>query len=173
GTPTPSPGVTPTPVAGTPTPSPGVTPTPVAGTPTPVAGTPTPSPGVTPTPPAGAEATKTALFQPTVGLPHFVCEILGIVAGQQAPPGNCSILAAIVSPPGATGTVQFKDKFNGKTRALGDPVPVRVGGLAVLITAKLTRGTHSLTAMFTPDDSNAFTSSTSKTVRVQVGRDDH
>jgi Bacterial Ig-like domain (group 3) len=161
---------TPTPVAGTPTPSPQVTPTP-----TPVAGTPTPSPQVTPTPtpPAGAKATKTALFQPIVQVPHFACGVLGIVAGQKVPPGNCSILIAIVAPPDATGTVQFKDRFNGRSSALGDPVPVRVGGLAVLLTAKLARGTHSLTAMFIPGDSNAFTPSTSKTVRVQVGRDDH
>jgi hypothetical protein len=48
---------------------------------------------------------------------------------------------------------------------------VRPGGLAVLITKKLARGEHSLTAMFIPKDLTVFKPSTSNTVKVEVGDD--
>jgi hypothetical protein len=75
-----------------------------------------------------------------------------------------------VAPSDATGTVQFKDKFQDKITTLGE-VSVRTGGLAVLITKKLTKGVHSLTAMFTPRDPVAFKPSTSNTMTVEVGGD--
>lgn len=73
---------------------------------------------------------------------------------------------ATVTPPNATGTVQFTDKFLGKTSAVGDPVPVRLGGLAVVLTTKLAKGTHQLTAIFTPHNPTAFKPSTSTTLPV-------
>jgi hypothetical protein len=88
-----------------------------------------------------------------------------MVFGEKAPAGDCSVLIAAVAPPEATGTVQFKDK----TTALGDPVQVRPGGLAVLITKKLAKDEHSLTATFIPKDPTAFKPSTSNTVKVKVG----
>jgi hypothetical protein len=91
--------------------------------------------------------------------------------GQKAPAGDCLVLIAAVTSPDATGTVQFKDKVKDKTTALGGPVQVRPGGLAVLITKKLARGEHSLTAMFIPKDLTVFKPSTSNTVKVEVGDD--
>jgi len=76
-----------------------------------------------------------------------------------------------VAPPKATGTVLFKDEFRAKTTARGDPVLVRPGGLAVLITKKLAGGVHSLSAMFIPKDPAAFQPSTANTVKVGVGDD--
>lgn len=67
-------------------------------------------------------------------------------------------LTATLTPSSAAGTVQFQDGG----AALGSPVAVS-GGTAVLATA-LSAGSHSLSAVFTPTDSSAFTSSTSSTV---------
>jgi phosphate ABC transporter phosphate-binding protein len=61
--------------------------------------------------------------------------------------GTPVILVAQVRPANATGTVQFKD---GDTE-LGMPRPV-IGGFALTVTSKLTKGTHSLTAVFTAAD---------------------
>jgi hypothetical protein len=164
-------GPTPTPLPGTPTPLPPTpTPTPLPGTPTPLPPTPTPTPlpgTPTPTPVPGAKKTSTKLVVPIVRVPHFVCVFLGAAFNTMVPDGDCSVLIGKVAPPDATGTVQFKDK----TITLGEPVQVRLGGLAVLITDKLGRGEHSLTAMFIPTDPAAFKPSTSKTVRVRVWND--
>ncbi len=65
--------------------------------------------------------------------------------------GTPVILVAQVSPANTTGTVQFKD---GDTE-LGIPRPV-IGGFALTVTSKLTKGTHSLTAVFTPANQVAF-----------------
>jgi hypothetical protein len=72
-------------------------------------------------------------------------------------------LRANVAPAGAAGTVQFKDG----TTALGAPVRV-FGGTAYLLTSKLTKGTHSLTAVFTPTNPAAFGPSTSSPVSLTV-----
>jgi hypothetical protein len=65
--------------------------------------------------------------------------------------GTPVILVAQVTPANATGTVQFKD---GDTE-LGMPRPV-IGGFALTVTSKLTKGTHSLTAVFTAANQAAF-----------------
>ena len=67
-----------------------------------------------------------------------------------------------VVPVGATGTVQFMDG----TTVLGVPVPV-VAGFALTITM-LPKGTHSLSAAFTPADSAAFAPSASAPVSLTV-----
>jgi hypothetical protein len=73
--------------------------------------------------------------------------------------GGFAIATATVVPPNATGTVQFKDG----TTNLGNPAPV-AGGIAVGPINVLSRGSHSLTAMFTPTNSTKFKPSTSNTV---------
>lgn len=69
--------------------------------------------------------------------------------------GTPLILVAQVAPANATGTIQFKD---GDTE-LGMPRPV-IGGFALTVTSKLTKGTHSLTAVFTAANQWAFGPST-------------
>jgi Bacterial Ig-like domain (group 3) len=73
--------------------------------------------------------------------------------------GGIAIPTVRVAPPNAAGTVQFKDG----TTNLGAPVPV-AGGVAVGPVSVLSRGPHSLTAVFTPTDPTKFKSSTSNTV---------
>jgi hypothetical protein len=138
-TPTPAP-VTPTstPVPVTPTPAP-VTPTPVVPTPIPVTPTPTPMSGTT--------ATTTTLT----------------VFPRSALQGVPVIFLAKVAPAGAIGSVQFADG----TTPVGAPVPV-FGGVALFINNTLTTGPHTMTAAFTPTNSDAFTSSTSATVSLMV-----
>jgi Big-like domain-containing protein len=77
--------------------------------------------------------------------------------------GTTAVLIANVAPSSAAGTVQFKDG----TTALGAPVPV-AAGFAVLNTATLTLGTHTLTAVFIPTNTVAFGPSTSPPVRLTV-----
>ncbi|MGH3765886.1 MAG: Ig-like domain repeat protein [Pseudonocardiaceae bacterium] len=72
--------------------------------------------------------------------------------------GTTETLTATVNPATAVGNVQFKD---GAT-PVGNSVPVTNGTAS--ITTKLPVGTHSLTAVFTPTDSGAFTPSTSDPV---------
>jgi Tol biopolymer transport system component len=142
-TPSPTPVVTPapTPVPPTPSPTPVVTPAP-----TPVPPTPSPTPRPTPSPsPAPVTATTTTLSVIQVPLP------LGL--------GGIAIPTAHVAPPNAAGTVQFTDG----TTNLGGPVPV-AGGVAVGPVRILGRGSHSLTAVFTPTNPTKFKPSTSNTV---------
>jgi hypothetical protein len=73
------------------------------------------------------------------------------------------ILLTRVAPFRVAGTVQFKDG----TTNIGASVPV-FGGFAFLFTSGLTKGTHELTAVFTPTDPAAFGPSTSHTVRLRV-----
>ena len=72
------------------------------------------------------------------------------------------IFLANVAPRGATGTIQFMDG----TTTLGTPVPIS-GGFALTITT-LPKGTHSLSAVFTPTDPAAFAPSTSTPVPLTV-----
>jgi hypothetical protein len=130
----------------------------------------TEAPGLVRTVAAAPQATTTTLSEPIARLPHLACEALGAFVGNTVPDGDCSVLSAQMTPPNATGTVQFTDKIKDKTAVLG-PVPLRAGGLAVLITTKLATGEHSLTATFTPTDPKAFTPSTSNTVRIHVDGD--
>ncbi|MFK0158128.1 Ig-like domain repeat protein [Streptomyces sp. NPDC090499] len=70
--------------------------------------------------------------------------------------GTNVTLTATVAPAAAAGTVQFRD--NGT--ALGAPVTVN-NGTAVLSTANLAAGSHSLTADFTPTSTSYDVSSSS------------
>jgi hypothetical protein len=77
--------------------------------------------------------------------------------------GNSVTLIVTVTPPEATGTVQFKDDAMN----LGDPVPIANG------TASETRlisraGQHQLTAEFTPDDTARFLPSKSDAALLNV-----
>ncbi|MDT4893935.1 MAG: hypothetical protein QOE97_2970 [Pseudonocardiales bacterium] len=76
--------------------------------------------------------------------------------------GTVSTLTATVTPAGAVGSVQFKD---GATN-IGSPVAVS-GGTAIT-TNTFAVNTHSVTAVFTPTDSNAFSTSTSGAVSYVV-----
>jgi LPXTG-motif cell wall-anchored protein len=76
--------------------------------------------------------------------------------------GTSVTLNAAVAPTTATGTVQFMD---GAT-ALGSPVTTSAG-LASMPVSTLAVGTHSLTAVFTPDTA-AFTGSTSAAATLVV-----
>jgi hypothetical protein len=67
------------------------------------------------------------------------------------------------SPFTAAGTVQFNDG----TTPLGPPKSV-TAGLAFLTISTLTKGTHTLTAVFIPTDSVAFGSATSPPVPLTV-----
>lgn len=126
----------------TPTPTPTATATPTTTT-TPTV---TPFPHPTPTPPAGTTSTATTLhLTPNPGF-TFIPEIL----------------IAQVSPVNAPGTVQFFDR----STALGVPVPA-TGGFALLITL-LPKGRHSLAAVFTPTDVQAFALSTSSPMSLTV-----
>lgn len=73
-------------------------------------------------------------------------------------------LTATVTPATAAGTVQFKDGSAG----LGNPVTVSHDGIASGTTSKLAAGAHQLTAVFTPADASAFSSSTSPPVAFVV-----
>lgn len=72
-------------------------------------------------------------------------------------------LFANVAPGNADGTVQFKDG----TTNIGAPVPV-FGGFTFLFTSAPAKGTHELTAVFTPTDPADFGPSTSDTVPLKV-----
>ena len=63
--------------------------------------------------------------------------------------GQTLTLTAKVSPPSATGSIQFSD---GATQ-LGTPVPI-IGGVATLVPPALTPGTHAITAMYPGDTNN-------------------
>lgn len=77
--------------------------------------------------------------------------------------GLPTIFLANVAPFGAAGMVRFMDG----TTALGVPVPV-TAGFALTVTT-LPKGTHSLTAVFTPTDPTAYAESTSSPVPLTVG----
>ena len=66
---------------------------------------------------------------------------------------------AHVAPANTAGTVQFQDGITD----LGGPVAV-IAGAAVGPVSILTRGSHSLSAVFTPTNPAKFESSTSNTV---------
>jgi hypothetical protein len=70
--------------------------------------------------------------------------------------GDTVTLTATVAPSAAAGTVQFKDGGSD----LGSPVTVTAGS-AQLPTSALTTGAHTLTAVFTSADTDAYASSTS------------
>ena len=77
--------------------------------------------------------------------------------------GTPLILVAQVAPANAAGTVQFKDGGS----ELGPPRPV-FDGFALTVTSKLTKGAHSLTAVFTATNQAAFGPSTPPPVSLTV-----
>lgn len=87
---------------------------------------------------------------------------VAVAPASPAPLGTSETLTAMVAPPAAAGSVQFMDGSNN----IGGPVPV-TSGTASTIT-RLPPGTHPLKAVFTPNDVNAFGSSTSNTVSYVV-----
>lgn len=92
---------------------------------------------------------------------------LAVSASPQSPVagGSTSTITATVTPSNAAGTVQFK---RGDT-LLGAPTTV-VDGQAKF-TGRLTQGRSGLTAEFTPNDVNAFTSSTAAALDYAVIND--
>ncbi|MFT4232117.1 MAG: HtaA domain-containing protein [Leucobacter sp.] len=99
----------------------------------------------------GGEAVET-----TVGLTASAAKLVR---------GKPLTLTAEVDPASAAGQVRFMD---GEGTALGDPVTVDAGK-AVLQVSDLAVGTHSLTAVFSPADSESYRSSMSRTaVTVEV-----
>jgi Bacterial Ig-like domain (group 3) len=98
--------------------------------------------------PAVAQSTTTALV---------------VTPASPKPVGTAVTLTATITPSGAAGSVQFKD---GATN-VGAAVAVS-GGTAHTTTSSLTAGTHSLTAVFTPTDSSAFSGSTSSAVSYTI-----
>ncbi|MGH3801522.1 MAG: Ig-like domain-containing protein [Pseudonocardiaceae bacterium] len=81
--------------------------------------------------------------------------------------GTRVTLTAAVTPAEAAGTVQFTDG----TTNIGAPVTVS-NSTASGTTSTLTVGDHQLTAVFTPTDPAAFSSSTSPAVSLTVTESD-
>lgn len=77
--------------------------------------------------------------------------------------GQEAVFTVGVSPAAAVGAVQF---FN-RDAALGDPVALK-DGKATLRTKTLPVGTHSITATFTPTDTEAFAASSTPAFPVRV-----
>ncbi len=88
---------------------------------------------------------------------------LAVGSGPLGLPLTFTATVAVVSPGAGTptGSVEFKD---GST-VLGT-VPLNAGGVAQLATSSLAPGSHSITATYTPSDSNFLASS--KTLSVAV-----
>lgn len=80
-----------------------------------------------------------------------------------AAPGTPVTLTATITPSTAAGSVQFRDGDSN----IGNPVTVS-NGVASGSTSRLPAGSQSLTAMFTPTNTAAFTPSTSSTVDFMV-----
>lgn len=85
------------------------------------------------------------------------------VSPAQPVAGDDLTLTATVSPE-AAGTVQF---FSASGVVIGAPQAV-VAGQAVLVTDELAAGDYTFSAVFTPDDTAAFTGSTSDEVAVTI-----
>lgn len=113
--------------------------------------------------PAGSGQNIDATYVTIVPAATTTTTSLAASPASPQPPGTAVTLTATVSPTSAAGSVQFK---NG-TANLGAPVQVS-GGTASTTVSNLPTGTNSLTAVFTPTDGAAFTSSTSNTVAYQV-----
>lgn len=89
---------------------------------------------------------------------------LAVTPESPAEVGAEVILTATVEPGDVVGEVQFR--VDGEP--FQDPVAVS-DGTATLTTSELTEGEHELRAAFLPEDSDAFTSSTSAPVTYAVG----
>jgi hypothetical protein len=118
----------------------------------PRATTTTPRYGTTTTPRYGTTSTTPLLTRTST--------ILGVTPDSLATSGTTETLTARVTPT-AAGTVRFNDSGTNLGTAT-------VSGGTATVNPTLASGTHSLTAVFTPTDPNAFTTSTSNTVPYTV-----
>ncbi len=103
----------------------------------------------------GAATAAPPRFLPSPGGPG--------IPGTTGTAGAAVTFTTMTGPPGAAGSVQFKDEATN----IGDPVTV-INGTATMTTTALTVGSHQLTAVFTPTDPTAFGPSTSQTVTFTV-----
>jgi capsular polysaccharide biosynthesis protein len=94
--------------------------------------------------------------------PTATTTTLGVTPTSPAAHGTSETLTATVVPSGAAGSVAFMD---GGTQ-VGSTQQVAAGSASV--TSVLADGSHSLTAVFTPNDAAAFSGSTSNTVSYTV-----
>jgi hypothetical protein len=90
------------------------------------------------------------------------CTTLDVTQASPAAAGTYETLTATVTP-SVAGSVVFTDG----TTPVGEPVAVT--GATASMTTALASGTHSLTAVFTPADTVAFSPSTSPAVSYLVG----
>jgi Bacterial Ig-like domain (group 3) len=111
--------------------------------------------------PANAAPAVTSLATDSIGA-KATCTTLVTSPASSVAQGAEVTLTAMVTPAAAAGNVQFKDN----TKDLGTAVPVTNGTAAMKTT--LDAGAHSLTAVFTPTDPAAFSSSTSPPVSLTV-----
>lgn len=100
--------------------------------------------------------TWTQVFPTPVAGPTTTTTALTVTPASPQQAGTTVTLKATVSPSTAAGSVQFKDG----SANLGSAVTVS-GGIAQLPTSSLGVGPHSITAVFTPTNASAFTTSTS------------
>lgn len=108
----------------------------------------------TPTDQTGAQGSTSAAVSTVVSAPPGAkptATTFMVTPSGSVIQGTPVILVAQVRPTNVAGMVQFKD---GATE-LGMPQPV-LGGLALTVTSKLSKGTHSLTAVFTAANQAAF-----------------
>ena len=97
-----------------------------------------------------------------VSLKEATCATTTVVSSvNPSNEGQAIVFTASVAGNSPTGTVQFMD---GGTN-LGTPVALSGGGVAQLITSTLTRGTHSITAVYGGDGNNGASQSS---VLVQI-----
>jgi hypothetical protein len=96
--------------------------------------------------------------QPTEALaPIATSTALNVSPASPVVQGTRVTLTATITPSTAVGTVQFKDG----TTDIGTPVTVSNNGTVSRYTSLLAPGSHQLTAVFTPANPAAFSSSTS------------
>ncbi|WP_430335113.1 beta strand repeat-containing protein [Rhodococcus sp. ACT016] len=111
---------------------------------------------------ARANASDSAVQSVTVSVPD-VATSTTVQAPATAQTGTAVTLTATVTPPNASGTVQFKD--NGTN--IGSPVAV-ASGTANLQHTFLTGGSHSITADFVAGSGFVNSSASAQTVNVSV-----
>jgi Bacterial Ig-like domain (group 3) len=118
-----------------------------------------------PTDPAvfAASTSQTVPFVVTARTPTATRTVLTTSSPPTITQATPVSLLATVSPAAAAGTVQFKDG----TADLGSPATVS-NGTASVTTLLPTVGAHQPTAVFTPTDSTAFSTSTSQAISLTV-----
>jgi hypothetical protein len=120
----------------------------------------------TPTDPAALGPVTSPATSATVGAPagaKATTTTFTVIPSGPVLQGVPVILVAQVAPANAAGMVQFLD---GDT-PVGTPRPV-FGGFALTVTSQLPKGTHSLTATFTPANPATFAPSAPPAVSLTV-----